>query len=523
MEKSHYPFLVLTTGERFPRLLITRRPDLVNENDTLYGAFLPETMARRLLDLTQRLFRLHPCELDIDGSFDAPCPEYFLHRCLAPCVAAICGDAKYKAVVEAADLLLSGRGDELLFRLDGEIARLAENLEFELAAEARNVRQTLAEILNDSKWQMRAENFTDVLTANVANGEASVHLNSLRRGKSVGGKHFVRPIENDQKYDEAAALRDFIESFYKYYLPRRIYVSHDFAERESLEKDLSKRFGKKAEINAALPEKLPPTVFATRKRAEIMLANPRAGRSRDAARVAAELKEIFGLQTAPRRIECFDVAHLAGEEIVAARIAGRDARLDREQDFVWQIENLSETESLAESLRERLRLLPERGRLPDLILLDGGKPQINAARKVLAEFDLKDLPLIAAVKPPKQHGRISHFLTARGDARIDFDPRSAAMNYLLKLRDTAHALSNRTHREAHSLVQIFSQNLAADAPKVQLLLVPTRYAARGGAAEDLAPIRSLNQSGEVLMKKKTVKTETGETYKRRSRFGRRTD
>jgi excinuclease ABC subunit C len=126
MEKSHYPFLLLTTGERFPRLLITRRPDLAGANDTLYGAFLPETMARRLLDFAQRIFRLHPCELDIDGSFDAPCPEYFLRRCLAPCVARLCDDEKYQRAVEAVHLLLSGRGDELLAQIEREIEALAE-------------------------------------------------------------------------------------------------------------------------------------------------------------------------------------------------------------------------------------------------------------------------------------------------------------------------------------------------------------------------------------------------------------
>ncbi|HLM00235.1 MAG TPA: hypothetical protein VK400_04205, partial [Pyrinomonadaceae bacterium] len=489
----NYPFLVLTTGERFPRLLVTRRPDLVGEKDTLYGAFLPETMVRRLIDFIGRVFRLHPCELNIDGSFDAPCPEYFLRRCLSPCVAEICGDREYRGAVEAVQLLLSGRGAELLFKIDEEIAALAEALEFERAAEARNTRRAIFEILNDSKWQMRAEDFTDVLTAGVENGEASVHLNTLRRGKTVGGKHFVRKPENETG-DEGAAIAEFIKDFYRFYLPKRIYVSHDFAARRALEKHLSERFGRKAEIIAALPEKLPPSIFATRKRAEILLANPVLRGQPEAEKIAAELKEIFSLKNEPRKIECFDVAHLAGEEIVAARVVGKDGGLADDEQIVWHFENLSETESLAESVRERLKLLPSRADLPDLILLDGGKPQLNAAKKVLRGFDLEALPLVAAVKPPGRHGKISHFLTNFSAAKIEFDSRSEAMNFLQKLRDEAHALSNRTHREAHSLVQIFERRTAPDAPKVQLLLVPTRYSAREGQAGDLSPLRSLNQS-----------------------------
>jgi excinuclease ABC subunit C len=520
--QTHYPFLMLTTGERFPRLLVTRRPDLAGEQDTLYGAFLPEMMVRRLLDLTARVFRLHPCELDIDGSFDAPCPEYFLHRCLAPCVARICDDAKYQSAVEAVRMLLSNRGDELLSGIDAEIRRLAENLEFEQAAEAQKIRRALSEILTDSKWQIRAADFVDVLTASVAGGEANVHLNTLRRGKSVGGKHFVWEIESETG-DEGAALAKFIEDFYRFYLPRKIYVSHDFAERKTLEKRLSESFGQKAQILAELPEKLPPTIFATRRRAEILLSNPRLKRQRDAEKTAAELKAIFNLKTAPRHVECFDVAHLAGKEIVAARVVARAGKTEKDEDIVWQFENLSETESLAESVRERFRLLASFADLPDLILLDGGKPQLSAVKKVLEAFGLKDLPLVAAVKPPRQHGKISHFLTNLSGEKIAFNARSDAMNFLQKLRDEAHALSNQTHREVHSLVQIFDRAEASAAPKVQLLLVPTRYAARGGQAEDLAPIRALNQAGEVLFKAKKNQAAAGEKHKRRSRFSRKAD
>lgn len=528
MEKSHYPFLVLTTSERFPRLLITRRPDLIAKQDTLYGAFLPETMVRRLIDFIARVFRPHPCELDIDGSFDAPCPEYFLHRCQAPCVASICDDQKYQKIIEAVHLLLSNRGAELLSRLDQEIQTQAENLEFERAAETHNARQSVSEILSDTKWQIRAEDFTDVLTTRVENEtEAHIHLNTLRRGKSVGGKHFVYRIgASDEIRSEGDAVKFFIKDFYKYYLPKKIYVSRDFSGRRQLEKDLSERFAaqkRKAEIIAGTPpEKLPPSIFATQRRAEILLDNSRIRKMRDADQIAAEMQQIFALKNAPRRIECFDVAHLAGKEIVAARVVGRDGKTMRDEEIVWHFENLSETEAMAESVRERLKLLPaKRVELPDLILLDGGKAQLNAVKKVLREFALENLPLIAAVKPPKRHGKISHFLFGSGGAeKIAFDARSDAMNFLQKLRDEAHDLSNSTHREIHALTQIFQKYSASELPRVQLLLVPVRYEMRGGQAGNLAPIRSLSQSGEILFKSKKNQPANEKMHKRRSRFGR---
>lgn len=120
MENPNYPFLKLTLDEKFPRLLITRRPEYKTPEQNIYGAFLPVGMARRLLDLLQRKFRLHPCELDIQGNFDAPCPEYFLHRCLAPCVERICDRMTYLDTVEIVHLILSRQSEAALKKLTGK-------------------------------------------------------------------------------------------------------------------------------------------------------------------------------------------------------------------------------------------------------------------------------------------------------------------------------------------------------------------------------------------------------------------
>ena len=128
MENQNYPFLKLTLDERFPRLLATRRPENKKDNQAIYGAFLPRGMVRRLIDLLERVFRLRPCELDIQGDFDAPCPEYFLHRCLAPCVAKICSREKYLETVEIVHLILSNQHALALKKIDAKIARLAEDL-----------------------------------------------------------------------------------------------------------------------------------------------------------------------------------------------------------------------------------------------------------------------------------------------------------------------------------------------------------------------------------------------------------
>jgi hypothetical protein len=173
--------------------------------------------------------------------------------------------------------------------------------------------------------------------------------------------------------------------------------------------------------------------------------------------------------------------------------------LQQEDGLVWEFENLSETVALAAAVRERFRLLPDKKDIPELLIIDGAKSQINAVKRVLAEFGFEDLLIIGAVKPPKAHNQISHFLTAT-DLRIEFDKRSRAMNFLQSLRDATHTLANETHRALHSLVQIFANN--EQSPKIKYLLVPTRFADRGGNAEDLSPIRSMTQSGEIIMRTK---------------------
>ena len=496
MENPSYPFFKLTLDEKYPRLLVTRRPANKIAEQNIYGAFLPTGMARRKLDFLQKIFRLRPCELDIQGDFDQPCPEYFLHRCLAPCVERICSRENYLATVELVHLILSNQVELALKKIDRKIERFADDLQYELAAEWRDRRLKIEEISGNAKWQIDAAAMNDVITLNFQTKIVEIHLTTLRRGKAVGRLYF----QTENIRNAETIVENFIENYYRFYAPKQIYVPLDYPERKLTEDKLSLRFGRKIKIIAQPPEKLPPSVFKTNNLAAHSF-NYRKDQSDEAKSVLLEeLKQIFNLRKLPRRIECFDVAHLAGKEIVASRVAAVDGVLQREDGLVWEFENLSETAALAAAVRERLRLLPTKKDALDLLIVDGAKPQIGAVKKILAEFDLKNLLVVGAVKPPKAHDRISHFLTTK-DARVEFDRRSKAMNFLQNLRDAAHTLANETHRELHSLVQIFKNN--DDAPQVKYLLVPTRYAERGGSAEDLSPIRSLTQAGEIILKTKS--------------------
>lgn len=496
MENPNYPFFKLTLDEKFPRLLITRRPENKTANQGIYGAFLPTGMTRRMLDVLQKLFRLRPCELDIKGDFETPCPEYFLHRCLAPCVEQICSQEIYLESVEIVRLILSNQFGNALKKIDVKIERCAADLEFERAAEWRDRRKIIAEISQNATWQINAAVMNDVVTINEQNDETEILITTLRRGKSVGRLYF----KTENKCEKDKLLAEFIENFYQFYAPKQIFVPVDFPQRKSLEAKLSLAFGHQTKIIARMPENLPPSVNKTNTLAAHRFNYKKGHSSGDKIALLKETKLIFKTRRLPRRVECFDVAHLAGKEIVASRVVAVDGVLQSDDGLVWDFENLSETAALAEAVRERLRLLPYKKDTLDLLLIDGARAQINAVKRVLSEFNLPNLTVIGAVKPPKAHYQISYFLTTK-DEQIEFDSRSKAMNFLQSLRDAAHSLANETHRELHSLVQIFQNNDTV--PHVQYLRVPTRFAEKNGNAENLSPIRSMTQAGEIILKSKT--------------------
>lgn len=409
----------------------------------------------------------------------------------------------------------SGEKESLLDIFDKEIEVLSENLEFEKARAVSQKREIIGEVLTDSKWKIHLSGATDILTAKREKNEINLYLTTLRRGRIIGQKFFNFSAISQTESDIFAP---FIETFYEFYSPKQIYVSHDFEQRKAVEKVLAKRFGRKIKIFAALSENLPPTVLTAGKTAEIFRADRNLRREFDAKKISLILQNEFLLKNAPAKIECFDVAHLAGEAIVGACVSAVDGEILKDEEIVWQFENLPETDALARSVFECLRVLPSKKFLPDFILLDGGKPQLNAVRKMLSETEFAEIILIGAVKPAKRHAEIDYFLLESG-RKISFDSQNNAHQFLKQTRDAAHALANSTHRAIYSLAAIFSIN--PDAPKIQPLRVPLRIAERGGFADDLQPLRSLNQASELIYKSKKPIEINGEKYKRRSRFSRK--
>lgn len=436
-----YPHLKLTS-EKFPRLLVTR---LIDGGDAeYYGAFLPETGIRFLIDFLNKTFRLRSCEIEIDGQFAVPCTQFYRKRCVAPCVESLCDAENYDQIVEMVRLFLrrDATGLEEIFLRKIESA--AETLDFEKAGEWRDLWQSIAQVFNGKDWNLWLDDAVDTFEMAETEENLYVYLVTLRGRKTLGKRVFV--FDKTEEIEEVFAA--LLPQLYRFYAPKEIRVTNDFPERKIIAEKLSGRFGRPVKI-VVLPDgerKVMTERALRRTKFEFDFKNIR--RDRSTSEIQAELKRTFGLRRKPKRIEGFDVAHISGSDFVAAKSVWADGRfVGREYEF-WFSDEKSELETLRKFIEYRFSA--DVKTLPDLIVIDGGRAHLQAALQGLQDFPDRKFAVIAAVKPPHRHSEIAHFITKNG-ARIEFVDDSEALRVLQSVRDEAHALSNQIHRERREM------------------------------------------------------------------------
>jgi excinuclease ABC subunit C len=465
-----YPHLKITK-ERFPRVLATRR--IADDGAEYFGAFLGKTSVRILIDFLNRVFRLRSCDIDVDGSFPLPCTQYFRKRCIAPCVAEICDAKKYNERVELVRAFLANERE----RLRNEIARMIEaystQLDFERAAEFRDIAASIEEYWKRPRWNVWLDAAVDTFQLEEADGSVRVILVTQRGRVALGSKVFE--FQTRPGIDPTRALHDVIAQFYRFHLPREIRVSHDLEGRPALARALSAKFARPVRIVLSNSDRKITTERAlARTRSDLELERAKLAITAEAVEI--QLKHLFGLARAPRRVEAVDVSHISGSGFVAARSVWQDGRFAYKENRFW----LSDQGSELSTLRRFVEIGLAETLQPDLLLVDGGQAQLNAATKALSTTS-NELTIIGAVKPAHRHSEISHFLTASG-RKIAYDEKDPAMAMLKLLRDDAHDLANLVHRELRDARHFYESS------GVTPLIVPTRLVDPDGFADDLRPI-----------------------------------
>ncbi len=464
-DDKQYPHLKLTVGEPFPRVMITRR---IQRDGALYfGPFLPASLARRSIDLINRTFQLRTCDIEIDGKLPRPCLEYHIKRCLGPCVKGLCTPEEYSESVRDVKMFLEGKNKELAEQYEGRMLKASEEMRFEMAAKYRDLRKTVLAVSEQQKMATSPDRDVDIFGYYREGPRLALQLFTMREGKIVGRREFFwEDLAADEEFDPASFLGEVLTQYYSTdYVPREVHVPVDFEDRALLEKALSERRGRRVKIHDPQRGEKRDMIALVEKNAQIAFEQRFRVLKPDMERVLEELQETLELPRFPARIESFDVSNISGAENVAAMVVCENGKINRAEKRNFRIktvEGANDPASMREAVVRRYRRqLDERGPLPDLVMIDGGKTQLGAAGDAMRELDLEAVPMIGVVKPPRRHNEVSHLLVkGREHEPIYLDSHSPILRLIQMIRDETHRAAVAYHRKRRE-IRDFTSELTA--------------------------------------------------------------
>jgi excinuclease ABC subunit C len=475
-DDKSFPYLKITTGETWPGVYFSRKVE--PDGSRYFGPYSPAGRARSSIHLVNKHFLVRGCEEAVFRGRKRPCLEYELKLCAAPCVGLVT-EAAYRENVENACLFLEGRTPELARTLKARMERAAAEERFEEAARLRDLLRTIEDYRDRPGTISTSLEDQDVVGLARSGGRAAVYVFFMRKGKIRNSAAEV--IAAPDAASDAEVLGSFLAGFYgTRELPPRILLPVAPAKTTGLQALLGW-----AEVRVLIPRggKARKLVDLAGRNAEAFLRK-QAGD----ADPLVELKAALGLAALPRAIEGFDISNTGGAESVGSLVVFRDGRPDKDayrKFLIRTVEGSNDVASLGEVITRRYRkLLDEGAPLPDLVMVDGGKPQLGAAEKALASLGLAHLPLVAIAKKEE----ILFTPAAREGIRLD--RTSAALKLVQAVRDETHRFAiafHRGRREKKSFESVLD-GISGLGPKKRSVLL-ARYGGiegiRGAPREEL--------------------------------------
>jgi excinuclease ABC subunit C len=460
-DDKQYPHIKLTINEPFPRVMITRR--LQRDGALYFGPFLPASLARRTIDLINRTFQLRTCDLEIDGKLSRPCLEYHIKRCLGPCVKGLCTPSEYQESVRDVRLLLEGKNKELADTLESRMIKASEEMRYEMAGKYRDLRKTVFAIAEQQKMAVSADRDIDIFGYYQEGPRLALQLFTMREGKIVGRREFFWEDVTDDGFDPSEFFSEVLAQYYSTdYVPLEIHVPTDFEDRELLEKALTERRGRRVRIFTPQKGQKRDLIDLVEKNAKLSFEQRFRVLKPDMERVLEEMQEVLELPRFPALIESFDISHIQGAENVAGMVVCENGKMNRAEYRKFRIksvEGANDFASMNEAVFRRYRRQLDEGKpLPDLIMIDGGKGQLNAAAEAMRRLDLEAIPMIGVVKPPRRHNEVSHLLVKGREHEPAFlDPHSAVLRLIQMIRDETHRTAVQYHRKRRELRDFTSE------------------------------------------------------------------
>lgn len=459
-DDKSYPYLKVTLNENYPRVHITRRH--VKDGARYFGPYTRVGAVNETLRLLKKIFPFRSCKQREPAMRGRPCLNHHIKRCLGPC----CGltdRETYRAMINEVCLFLEGRQDDLLKQLTARMEEAAANLQFERAAELRDQLQAVREVMEKQKVISAGFEDQDVIAMARADGETCIMVFFMRGGKMVGRDHFF--LKDTEGLSRSDVLRAFIKQYYSTvdFIPREILLSDGVAEEKAvIEAWLGGKKGIKVFLKTPSRGEKKKLVEMVAKNALLTLEQVRsegAARRGETAAALAELAGALGLERPPGRLECYDISNTQGTGSVASMVvfeAGKPARDQYRRFKIRTVEGPDDYASMQEVLRRRFtRALEEKEmlrtgqlsskeakfyRLPDLVIVDGGKGQLSAARLVMRELGLDGIPVFGLAKEEE-------LLFGAGlPGPVSLPGDSPALHLLQRLRDEAHRFAITYHR-----------------------------------------------------------------------------
>ena len=484
-----YPYVKLTLSERSPRVYVTRR--LRKDGSVYYGPYFPANLAYRIVDLIHRNFLIPSCKVDLTRFHPRPCLQYYIKRCLGPCVKELSTPESYQEAVRDVKLFLEGRPTDLSRSLQQRMEQAAAAQEYERAARYRDLISTVEQLQERQRIAAAEGDDADVFGYHYEKGMLAVNLFHMRGGRVVDRREFFwedlpefatpsdaeAPAENVETADPASPVEpsspdppgtdrfrpgEFFSALLKQvyigqpYVPRNLYIPVDFEDREALEDMLSDQLAgenaRAARVHILVPQR-------GDKRSLLDLAGTNAKQSYDQRfrvlkpnpkAIQEELQDALGLPELPKRIECFDISHIQGAETVASMVVWEDGKMkksDYRKFIIRTVEGVDDFASMREVVTRRYkRLQQEEKAMPSLVLIDGGLGQLHAAAAALESLEIINQPLAAIAKREE-------ILYVYGQEKdpVALDHHSPVLHLIQLIRDEAHRFAVTFHRKRRQI------------------------------------------------------------------------
>jgi excinuclease ABC subunit C len=453
-DDKSYPYVKLTAAERFPRVYVTRR--LRRDGSIYYGPYFPANLAYRIVDLIHRHFLVPSCKVDLTRDHARPCLQYYIKRCLGPCVAGLTTPEAYAEAVSDVRMFLEGRQSDLSRSLRERMQGAAGQEQFELAAKYRDLITTVEQLQEKQRMAAAEGDDADVLNFHFENHMLAVNLFHMRGSKALDRREFfwedLGELEAATGFDTGEFFSTLLKQLYvdQQYVPRFIYIPVDFEDRQALAELLSAK--SEARIHIEVPQR-------GEKRSLIDLVGNNARQSYDQRfRVLkpltdvlkSVLQEVLNLAELPERIECFDISHIQGAETVGSMVVWQDGGMrnsEYRKFIIRSVDGVDDFAAMREVVTRRYkRLCEEEKPLPSLILVDGGLGQLHAAAEALESLGLIAQPLASIAKREE-----IIYVYGQESEPVVLDRHSPVLHLVQQIRDEAHRFAVTYHRKRRQI------------------------------------------------------------------------